>query len=223
MNTENPVLVADKLDFAYGDNRVLEDVTVSIAPRKIVSIMGRSGSGKSTLLHLMAGLLKPNAGTLFLEGSRYDNLPDTQLADFRLQHFGLVFQFGDLVQELTLEENTALPLRALGKRKHAAHQDALNALELVGIRELANRFPSDVSGGQMQRCAIARAIAHRPKIVLADEPTGALDEQSSIQVIKVLTSLRDRAGCSVVIVTHDGQIAAECDRVIRISDGRVIA
>jgi putative ABC transport system ATP-binding protein len=218
----SPQLEARDVSFGYGGEWVVREATFTIEPREVVAVCGRSGAGKSTLLHVAAGLAAPNSGELACRGVRYDNLPERRRADFRLRHFGLVFQFGDLIPELTLVENVELAMRLAGQRKRPARERALTVLDQVGIAHLAGKQTGSVSGGELQRAAIARAVAHEPAVIFADEPTGALDKKNSERVVELLFEVSRAHSAAVMLVTHDLEIAAACDRILTIADGQLI-
>ena len=215
-----PLLEAAELRLAFGASPALDGAGLSLSAGEVVAITGPSGSGKSTLLHCLAGVLVPDAGTVFLEGERLDSRSDRQRSDLRLRRFGFVPQFGELVPELTLLENVALPLQLLGVRRRTAHARAVAALEALHVGSERNRPAGAVSGGQVQRAAVARALVHRPAVVFADEPTGALDSATSELVIEALVSLARQAGAAVLIVTHEAVVASHADREVVVRDGR---
>ncbi|MGW6226107.1 ABC transporter ATP-binding protein [Cellulosimicrobium cellulans] len=215
------VLSARGIEHAYGADPVLRGVDVDVVAGEVVALMGPSGSGKSTLLHLLAGLLVPDAGQVRLLGRRLDTLGERARAQVRLRDLGFVFQFGDLVPELTVVENVELPLRLLGTRRREARSVALGQLDLLGIADLADRRLVEVSGGQAQRAAVARALAHRPAVVLADEPTGALDTVAGELVLEALVGAARDTRTAVLLVTHEAGVAAWADRDVQIRDGRV--
>jgi putative ABC transport system ATP-binding protein len=188
----------------------------------VVSIVGRSGSGKSTLLHCLAGILLPYNGTVCVSDLPLSELNKSARAKARLRHVGMVFQHGELLPELPIGENVALPLVLSGARKSTAWEDAREALRLLGIAELFERYPSEVSGGEQQRAAIARAVVHRPALVLADEPTGMLDDDTSDMVMERLRSAARDVGAAVVVVTHSARVAASTDRQLRIADQALV-
>lgn len=207
------------VSLAFGAANALDGATVSVRAGERVAVMGRSGSGKSTLLHVLAGLLTPDAGEVWFEGRRIDGLSDGALADLRLRRMGFVFQFGHLVPELSLVENVALPLLAAGVRRRAAEERARDVLGRLDIAELADRRPPQVSGGQMQRAAIARALVHEPAVVFADEPTGALDTVTGQLALEALLGAAAAYGAAVVVVTHEARLASYCDREVVLHDG----
>jgi putative ABC transport system ATP-binding protein len=188
---------------------------------EIVAVMGPSGSGKSTLLYVLAGILRPDRGEVYLGDRRLDTMGDAARSRLRLRAFGFVLQFGDLVPELSLRENVELPLRLVGVPKVEARRRAVSLLRELEVDEHADRRPGQVSGGQAQRAAVARALVHGPRILFADEPTGSLDSVAGELVLDALTGLARREGSTVVLVTHESRVAAYADRTVYLRDGRV--
>lgn len=216
-----PVLAGRGLRLSLGTTRALDGVDVSVDPGEVVAVMGPSGSGKSTLLHVLAGLLRPDEGEVELDGTRIDTLSDRERSAVRLRRMGFVFQFGDLVPELTLAENVALPVRLLGLPRRQAQERAADLLGQLGVGDVADRRLVEVSGGQAQRAAIARALVHQPDVVLADEPTGALDTVTGELVLESLLRASAERGVAVVLVTHELSVAAWASRSVSLRDGRV--
>ncbi|MFI2652388.1 ABC transporter ATP-binding protein [Micromonospora fulviviridis] len=207
------------LRLRFGATVALDGVDIDVGRGEILAVMGRSGSGKSTLLHVLSGVLVPDQGEVLFGAQRLDTLGDAPRSRVRLRHFGFVFQFGDLVPELSLRDNVELPLRLVGaKDAAAAAQELLEEFEIAAV---ASRRPGQVSGGQAQRAAVARALVHRPEVVFADEPTGALDSVSGELVLDALTAAARRRGAAVVVVTHEARVAAYADRTLLLRDGRV--
>ena len=220
-----PVLEARNLAKTYetGGAKVLglRGVDISIERGEFVAVMGPSGCGKSTLLNLLAGLDRPTAGEVRLDGVRIDGLSETDLARLRRRKVGFVFQFFNLVPTLSAVENVELPLLLVGRRRRAARQSANELLSDLGIAEKQGAAPAELSGGQQQRVALARALANRPDVVLADEPTGNLDSASARDVLGLFREARGR-GQTLLLVTHDASVASAADRVIRLRDGLVV-
>jgi putative ABC transport system ATP-binding protein len=220
-----PVLVLQDVRRTHGDGQMsvhaLAGVSFSVFPGELVAVMGPSGSGKSTLLHLAGGLDAATSGEVLVEGTALSALSRKQLAQLRRRSIGYVFQDLNLVPALTAAENVSLPRELDGISSRRARRDALQALEEVGIAELAQRFPDDMSGGQQQRVAIARALVGDRRLVLADEPTGALDSATGEAVMALLRRRCD-AGAAGMLVTHDARHAAWADRVVFLRDGRVV-
>lgn len=210
------------LELAYGQTPALRGVDLEIGLAESVALMGPSGSGKSTLLHCAAGILVPDAGTLQVLGTDVASMGESARARFRLEHLGLIFQLGELVSELTLEENVMLPLQLLGRSRQEARTEAAEMLDRLGVAEVAGRRAGEVSGGQAQRGAVARALAPRPQLVLADEPTGSLDTVAADAVMAALVETSHDLGSTLLVVTHDHRVAAYLDRHVTITDGRVL-
>lgn len=210
------------LELAYGQTPALRGVDLEIGLGESVALMGPSGSGKSTLLHCAAGILVPDAGTLQVLGTDVASMGESARARFRLEHLGLIFQLGELVSELTLEENVMLPLQLLGRSRQEARTEAAEMLDRLGVAVVAGRRAGEVSGGQAQRGAVARALAPRPQLVLADEPTGSLDTVAADAIMAALVETSHDLGSTLLVVTHDHRVAAYLDRHVTITDGRVL-
>jgi putative ABC transport system ATP-binding protein len=199
----------------------LAEVSMEVAAGEVVAVMGPSGSGKSTLLNLIAGLDRPTAGTVTVAGQRIDTLSETALARFRARHVGMIFQFFNLLDDLTVEDNVLLPAQLAGTSRRQARARAAELLARMGIDQHRDEYPARLSGGQRQRVAIARALVNSPELLLADEPTGALDTASGQQIGNLLRQL-NAAGQTLVLVTHDPVLAERyAARTVRIVDGRV--
>jgi putative ABC transport system ATP-binding protein len=207
----------------FGPTPALDGATLELAAAEIVAVMGPSGSGKSTLLHCAAGILPPDAGEIIYDGREVGRLPDSERSRLRRSEFGFVFQFGRLVPELTCAENVALPLRLAGVPRRRARDEAAQWLERLEVAELGKRLPGDVSGGQGQRVAVARALVTAPRVVFADEPTGALDSLNGERVMQLLTTAARESEAAVVLVTHEARVAAYADREVIVRDGRTHA
>jgi len=208
---------------------VLQGVELSISEGEFVSIVGASGCGKSTLLHLLATLDAPDSGEVFFDGHRIDDLPSAGRDILRNRYFGMVFQFYHLLPELTTLENVLAPAMiresVIGYRlrRKAYRERAREMLELVGLGHRLKHKPRELSGGEMQRTAIARALVSNPRVLLADEPTGNLDKHTGEEIMEILRRLNREQNLTIVMVTHDSQIAAEADRTVTLVDGRVVA
>ncbi|WP_405893060.1 ABC transporter ATP-binding protein [Streptomyces sp. NBC_01527] len=220
MTPAGSLLVAHDLHKAYGSTPALDGASFSVHPGEIVAVLGPSGSGKSTLLHCLAGIISPDSGTVSYAGRELSAMSDAERSALRRTDFGFVFQFGQLVPELTCVENVALPLRLSGTRRKEAERTALRWMERLEVDDLGTKRPGEVSGGQGQRVAIARALASSPKVIFADEPTGALDSLNGERVMNLLTEAARSADVAVVLVTHEARIAAYSDRDVTVRDGR---
>jgi putative ABC transport system ATP-binding protein len=220
-----PVVRTRGLDKEYGRGaglvRALDGVELQVASGETVAVMGPSGCGKSTLLHLLGGLERPTGGEVWLAGQRIDRLSEKALARLRRQAIGFVFQAFHLMEELTAQENVELPALLAGSSPRAARRRAAELLEQVGLTDRGEHLPAALSGGERQRVAIARALSNEPLVVLADEPTGNLDSAATLDVLRLLDSLR-AAGQTLLIVTHDARIAATADRLISMRDGAFV-
>lgn len=203
--------------------RALDNVNLDIVAGSSLSIMGPSGSGKTTLLHVLAGILRPTQGTVVYKNRDMATLPDAYRTRLRRSDFGFVFQSGQLIEELSAEENVALPLMLSGADYKKAVAAASDWLERLGLQQLASHRPGEMSGGQRQRIAIARALAISPSVIFADEPTGALDQATGEQIIELLTGWCARTGASLIMVTHDPNVARSCQMTIHMQDGRILA
>jgi putative ABC transport system ATP-binding protein len=206
---------------SFGETPALRGAGVSVAAGEILAVMGPSGSGKSTLLHCLAGILVPESGEIRFEGRRVDTLGEEARSTLRRDHFGFVFQFGQLVPELTAEENVALPLLLGGIRRQAAVQQAGAWCARLGLDGLERRRSGELSGGQAQRVALARGLVSRPQILFADEPTGSLDSLTGEHVMDLLVATAREEGTTVILVTHEPRVAAYADREVVVRDGRV--
>ncbi|WP_327713009.1 ABC transporter ATP-binding protein [Streptomyces sp. NBC_00464] len=217
-----PVIELRGVSRRYDDGPpALHEVSLTVQPGEAVAILGPSGSGKSTLLNLVAGLDRPDTGTVIVDAVRVDQLGETGSALYRRSRIGMVFQFFNLLDDLTVTDNVALPARLAGMARGEAARRTVELLELLGIDRHARAYPGRLSGGERQRVAVARALMNRPTLLLADEPTGALDTAAGQDVSRLLTGL-NAEGQTVVVVTHDLALARSCtNRTIRIADGRI--
>jgi putative ABC transport system ATP-binding protein len=215
------LLSGAELHKRFGKTTALDGVSMSVAPGEIVAVMGPSGSGKSTLLHCLAGILRPDGGEVVFDGERIDSLGEGPRTKLRRTSFGFVFQLGQLVAELTLTENVALPLLLAGRSRTDAFGESQNWLGRLGVGEVSTHRPGEVSAGQAQRAAVARALIHGPRVVFADEPTGALDSLAGEQVMELLVGTAKEREVAILLVTHDVRVAAYADREVIVRDGRV--
>lgn len=206
---------------SFGDLQVLKGVNLSIGKGEVVSIVGPSGAGKTTLLQIIGTLDKPDAGSIRFNGEELTRLGSKRLAAFRNKHIGFVFQFHQLLPEFTALENIVIPALVAGRKRKEAEAEALELLNVLGLSERANHKPAELSGGENQRVAVARALINHPDVVLADEPSGSLDSHNKEELHKLFFELRDRLGQTFVIVTHDERLASYTDRTIRMVDGVV--
>jgi len=218
-----PILAAHEVTKSFGATPALRGATIDIALGEIVAVVGPSGSGKSTLLHCMAGIFPPDSGTITFDGTRLDQMSDAARTKLRRTLFGFVFQFGQLVPELTAIDNIALPLLLDGVPRGSAYARAGAWFPRLELDGLERRRTGDLSGGQAQRVAVGRALATTPKVLFADEPTGSLDSLTGEKVMDLMVGIARAEGSAVVLVTHDVRVAAHADREVMVRDGLVIA
>jgi lipoprotein-releasing system ATP-binding protein len=207
---------------SYGDLKVLKGIDIDIRDKEVVSIVGASGAGKTTLLQIIGTLDKPDGGTIFYNGSDISKLKGKSLSSFRNKHIGFVFQFHQLLPEFTALENVCIPAYIAGKSKAEAETKAAELLGFLGLTERLEHKPSELSGGEQQRVAVARALVNNPSVILADEPSGNLDTENKNELHKLFFKLRDTFGQTIIIVTHDRQLAKMSDRILQIRDGLII-
>ena len=213
------MLKASNITRNYNGLHVLKGVDIFVNKGEIVSIVGSSGAGKSTLLHILGSLDKANSGEIWINNERIDTLKEKELAKFRNQHIGFVYQFHHLLNEFSALENVSLPNLISGKTPAEAQQEAIQLLTKVGLSDRLHHRPAELSGGERQRVAIARALACKPSLVLMDEPTGNLDPKTAEAVLDLLIGLNKDLGISLVVVTHDPLIAQRMDRTVRLEEG----
>lgn len=219
---DSPLLSGTDLSKRFGRTEALRGASIELQAGEVVAVMGPSGSGKSTLLHCLAGILPVDDGEVRFDGQRIDELGEAARSELRRSNFGFVFQFGQLVPDLTALENVSLPLRLGGARRRDAEARAAEWLGRMDLAEKAHDRPSDLSGGEAQRTAVARAMVAEPRVVFADEPTGSLDSLSGERVMELLVqAAHDRVDAAVMLVTHEPKVAAYADREIVLRDGRV--
>jgi putative ABC transport system ATP-binding protein len=221
LSGSEPLLTCRDIRLRLGTTQALDSASMTIGAGEVVAVLGPSGSGKSTLLHCLSGILVPDSGEVVYQGKRLDQLPDALRSQLRRDEFGFVFQFGQLVPELSALENVSLPLRLAGQSRKAAAAAAAGWLEHLGVGEVARRRPGELSGGQQQRVAVARALVAGPRVVFADEPTGALDTLNGELVMELLVRAARERGTAVLLVTHDHRVAAYAEREVLVLDGRV--
>lgn len=219
MTQAQPIISARKIIKSFGKTKALRGVSLDVMPGEVLAIMGPSGSGKSTLLHSLAAITVVDEGKITLHGERIDTMSDARRSVLRRTEFGFVFQFSQLVPELSVIDNVALPLLLNGVRRKDAYSKAKKWVATVGLGGKENSLPGELSGGQAQRVAIARAMVIEPKVLFADEPTGSLDSLNSQRVMELFISTAKQHGTTVIMVTHEPTIAAYADREIVVRDG----
>ena len=213
------IIQAKGIEKSFGQLKVLKGIDFSVNKKEVVSIMGASGAGKSTLLQILGTLMRPDAGTLEIDGSSVDNLSGNELSAFRNRKIGFVFQQHHLLPEFTALENVMIPAFIAGRPEKEAKQKALELLEVMGLSDRITHKPSELSGGEQQRVAVARALINDPAIIFADEPSGNLDTKTKQELHQLFFTLRDKLGQTIVIVTHDPDLAKMCDRCLVMKDG----
>jgi putative ABC transport system ATP-binding protein len=215
------IVEARDLVLSFGETPALRGANLSVERGEIVALMGPSGSGKSTLLHCLAGILVPDSGGVYFDGQRLDVMREAERSRLRRDRFGFVFQFGQLVPELTAEENVALPLLLGGTHRNEALREARSWFERLDLEGMEHQRTGEMSGGQSQRVALARGLVARPDVLFADEPTGSLDSLNGELVMDLLTRSARKQGSTVILVTHEPRVAAYADREVMVRDGRV--
>lgn len=205
----------------FGELEVLKGINLDIVPAAVTSIVGPSGAGKTTLLQIIGTLMTPDSGTVKYDGELVSGLSDRRLSAFRNRSIGFVFQFHQLLPEFSLRENVAMPALIGGRSRTEAFADADRLIAMLGLAPRAEHRPSELSGGECQRAAVARALVNSPAVVLADEPTGSLDSRNRAELHRLFFELRDMMNATFVIVTHDENLAADSDRIVHMEDGRI--
>jgi len=216
------VIIADHIKKSFGTLVVLKDICFQANAAEVVSIVGASGAGKSTLLHILGTLSKPDSGRVTIDGTDVLDLSDKELARFRNTRIGFVFQAHHLLPEFTALENVMIPALIAGKSRKKASSEAMELLSQLGLGDRINHKPSELSGGEQQRVAIARALVNRPAVLFADEPSGNLDSKNKGELHRLFFDLRDRYGITIIIVTHDKELAALSDRTLEMMDGEFV-
>ena len=216
-----PIITGTRLSKGFGQTVALDGVDVVVSAGESLAVMGPSGSGKSTLLHCLAGVIVPDGGVVTLGGLRIDKMGEKRRSTLRRTRFGFVFQDGQLLPELPADENVALPLMLGGMRRRKAVERAREWLGRLGLSGMEGRRPGQLSGGQAQRVAVTRALVVKPMVVFADEPTGALDQATGAETMRLLVGSTADQKAALIVVTHDPQVAGHCDRVIEVRDGRL--
>ena len=216
------MIIADHIKKSFGTLVVLKDICFKADAAEVVSIVGASGAGKSTLLHIIGTLSKPDSGRVIIDGTDVLSLSDKELARFRNTRIGFVFQAHHLLPEFTALENVMIPALIAGKSRKEASWDAFELLGQLDLAERVNHKPSELSGGEQQRVAIARALVNRPAVIFADEPSGNLDSKNKGELHRLFFDLRDRYGITIIIVTHDKELAALSDRTLEMKDGEFV-
>jgi lipoprotein-releasing system ATP-binding protein len=216
------VIIADHIKKSFGTLVVLKDICFQANAAEVVSIVGASGAGKSTLLHILGTLSKPDSGRVTIDGTDVLDLSDKELARFRNTRIGFVFQAHHLLPEFTALENVMIPALIAGKSRKKASSEAMELLTQLGLGDRINHKPSELSGGEQQRVAIARALVNRPAVLFADEPSGNLDSKNKGELHRLFFDLRDRYGITIIIVTHDKELAALSDRTLEMMDGEFV-
>lgn len=217
------MIKVNKIQKSFGDLEVLKGITINVAKGEVVSIVGASGAGKTTLLQILGTLDSPSYGELVISGQTVSNLSRSALANFRNKHIGFVFQFHRLLPEFTALENVMMPAWIAGVKDAVAKKRGMELLSELGLADREMHLPSELSGGEQQRVAVARALMNKPDVLLADEPSGNLDSENAGVLHDLFFELRDKLGLTVIIVTHNENLAARADRTLRMADGVIVS
>ncbi len=213
---------ANNISKSFGSLNVLNGVNLKVERGEFVSIVGASGAGKTTLLQILGSLDTPTAGSVSINGVSFGNLNEREISEFRNKHIGFVFQFHQLLPEFTAVENIMIPALIAGRKSEEANQDALELLDYMNLVDRAKHKPNELSGGERQRVAVARALINRPDVLLADEPTGSLDSKNKEELNRLFLDLKVRFNQTLIVVTHDMEMASISDRIIKMQDGRIV-
>lgn len=223
VNQKDTIIRVEALSKSFGTLQVLKNVSLTVERGEFVSIIGQSGAGKTTLLQIIGTLDKPDSGKVYLHGSSVFDLKEKEMAAFRNQHIGFVFQFHQLLPEFTALENVMMPALIAKKTKAEAEKSAKELIDFLGLSDRMEHKPNELSGGERQRIAVARALVNKPDVLLADEPSGSLDTKNKAELHKLFMKLRDELNQTLVVVTHDMDMANVSDRVLKMADGQIVA
>lgn len=223
VNQKDTIIRVEALSKSFGTLQVLKNVSLTVERGEFVSIIGQSGAGKTTLLQILGTLDKPDFGKVYLHGSSVFDLKEKEMAAFRNQHIGFVFQFHQLLPEFTALENVMMPALIAKKTKAEAEKSAKELIDFLGLSDRMEHKPNELSGGERQRIAVARALVNKPDVLLADEPSGSLDTKNKAELHKLFMKLRDELNQTLVVVTHDMDMANVSDRVLKMADGQIVA
>ena len=221
MQTSDDIIVIEHLNKSYGKTQILQDLNLRVARGEFVAIVGPSGSGKSTLLHILGSIDRPSSGTVIVDGEDLNAISSKRIAKFRNQSIGFVFQFFYLQPHMTIAENLTVPMMPMRIPRNLRQQRIQTAAATVNIANKLNSYPKSLSGGELQRAAIARAIINQPKLILADEATGNLDDNNTMNIVRLLLNIKQQSHTTIVMVTHDMRIAQMADRTLYLKNGSI--
>ena len=221
MQTSDDIIIIEHLNKSYGKTQILQDLNLRVARGEFVAIVGPSGSGKSTLLHILGSIDRPSSGTVIVDGEDLNAISSKRIAKFRNQSIGFVFQFFYLQPHMTIAENLTVPMMTMRIPRNLRQQRIQTAAATVNIADKLNSYPKSLSGGELQRAAIARAIINQPKLILADEATGNLDDNNTMNIVRLLLDIRQQSHTTIVMVTHDMRIAQMADRTLYLKNGSI--